>query len=105
MFSLIFVPPMLIAFTGGFCCSVLALYLGWRIGPKRNKNNVICFLGIALGVFLWIALFLPMLTSVNVSAADLSDYPTLLLYLSLVGATPSAAFPAIVFFGPGKKKP
>ena len=105
MFTLIFVPPMLIAFTGGFCCSVLALYLAWRIGPKRNKNNAICFLGIALGVFLWIALFLPMLTTVNVSAADLSDYPKLLLYLSLLGATPSAAFPAIVLFGPGKKKP
>ena len=105
MFTLIFVPPMLIAFFGGFCCSVLPLYLAWRIGHVRNRNNVICFLGIALGVFLWIALFLPMLTTVNVSAADLSDYPKLLLYLSLVGATPSAAFPAIVLFGPGKKKP
>ena len=96
---------MLIAFFGGLCCSVLALYLGWRIGPTHNKNNVLCFLGIALGVFLWIALFLPMLTTVNVSAADLNDYPKLLLYLSLVGATPSAAFPAIVLFGPGKQKP
>ena len=105
MFSLIIVPPMLIAFLGGFCLSVLSIYLGWRIGPKRTKNNVICFLGIALGVFLWIALFLPLLTTVNVSAADLSDYPKLLLYLSLVGATPSAAFPAIALFGPGKKKP
>ena len=104
MFSIIVIPPMLMAFFGGFWFSVLVIYLGWRIGPKRNKNNVFCFLGIALGVFLWIALFLPLLHTVNVSANDVSNYPKLLLYLSLVGATPSAAFPAIVLFGPGQKK-
>ena len=105
MFSIIVVPPMLVAFFIGFWLSLFAIYLGWRMGPKRDENHVICFLGIALGVFLWVVLFLPLLNTVNVSANDLSDYPKLLLYLSLVGATPSAAFPAIILFGPGKKKP
>ena len=94
---------MLIAFFGGFWCSVLAIYLGWRIGPKRNKNNVICFLGIALGVSLWIVMLLP-LFEVSISANNLDDFERFLLYLVLFGATPLAAFPALFLFGPGKKR-
>ena len=102
-FSVFMLPPLLFALCSGFWCSVFALYIGWTLGPKLNQNNEICFLGIALGVFLWISLFLPLLNEQNCSANNCSDYPKLLMYMSLVGATPLAAFPAILLYGPGKK--
>ncbi len=63
-------------------------------------NIIICLLGIALGVFLWISLFLPLLKGVSIWQEGIAQF---LLYFSLVGATPIAAFPAILLYGPGKK--
>ena len=104
IFSIFVLTPLLFALCAGFWCSIFALYIGWCSGPKLNQNNVICFLGIAIGVFLWISLFLPLLNEQNCSANNCSDYSNLLMYVSLVGATPLAAFPAIFLYGPGKKQ-
>tara|TARA_B100002051_G_scaffold214601_1_gene206642 strand:- start:1496 stop:1732 length:237 start_codon:yes stop_codon:yes gene_type:complete len=69
--------------------------------PVIGKNDLICFLGIGLFVFLWIVLVLP-LFSVSVSANNLEDFPRLLLFLFLLGFTPSAALPSLILCGPGK---
>ena len=102
-FGVFILPPLLFALCTGFSCSVFALYIGWSFGPIVNQNNVICFLGIALGVSLWIVMLLP-LFEVSISANNLEDLERFLLYLVLFGATPLAAFPALFLFGPGKKR-
>ena len=102
-FGVFILPPLLFALCTGFSCSAFALYIGWSFGPIVNQNNVICFLGIALGVSLWIVMLLP-LFEVSISANNLDDLERFLLYLVLFGATPLAAFPALFLFGPGKKR-
>ena len=73
------------------------------MGPRLSKNNLICFLGAALGVFLWVTLLL-LFTDTSVTANNLDELPTFLLSVVLVGATPIAAFPAILFYGGSGKK-
>ena len=73
------------------------------MGPRLSKNNLICFLGAALGVFLWVTLLLPF-TDTSLTANNLDELPIFLLSLVLVGATPLAAFPAILFYGGSGKK-
>ena len=103
---IILLPFMLTAFFGGLLFSMLGLSWAWRMAPICNSplgvtaNKIVCFLGIVLGVFLWISLVLPLLNGVNIWQDGI---PLLLLYLSLVSATPIAAFPAILLYGPGKR--
>lgn len=101
MLTIIFVPLMLYSLCSGFAFSLVFLYLGARMRPIIGKNNLICFLGIGLFVFLWIALILP-LFNISVSANNLEDFPRLLLFLFLLGFTPSAALPSLILYGPGK---
>ena len=102
--ALIVVPLMLFAFCSGVSVSVsvsvsvLSLCLGWRMAPKRNKNNALCFLAITVGIFLWVAVLLP-LASTSIGANNLDELPRFLLFVVLVGATPSAACPAILLYG------
>ncbi len=102
MFFLLVHLPMLLALLLGLSVSILSLFLGWRFGPMLSKNIPICVLGIAFGVFLWIAMVLP-LFEVSISANNLDDFGRFLLYILLFGATPLAAFPALFLFGPSKK--
>lgn len=102
---IILFPFMLAAFFGGLLLSVLVLSWAWRMAPVCNSpfgvtaNTIVCFLGIVLGVFLWISVFLPWLKGVS----EWDWIPLLLLDLSLIGATPVAAFPAILLYGAGRK--
>ena len=98
---IVVVPLMLCCLCSGFAFSLVALCLGARMKPVIGKNDLICFLGIGLFVFLWIVLVLP-LFSTSVSANNLEDFPRLLLFLFLLGFTPSAAFPSLILCGPGK---
>ena len=70
---------------------------------RLSKNNLICFLGAAFGVFLWVTLLLPF-ADLSLTANNLDELPIFLLSLVLVGATPLAAFPAILFYGGSGKK-
>ena len=92
---------MLCCLCSGFAFSLVALCLGARMKPVIGKNDLICFLGIGLFVFLWIVLVLP-LFSISVSANNLEDFPRLLLFLFLLGFTPSVALPSLILCGPGK---
>ena len=98
MLALIVIPLILGAFGSGVVISLFSLYLGWRMGPRLSKNNFICFLVAALGVFLWVTLLLPF-TTTSVSANNLDELPRFLLSVLLVGATPLAGFPAILLYG------
>ena len=69
--------------------------------PLGSIPKIIIWLfGIALEVFLWISLFLPLLKGVSIWQEGIARF---LLYFLLVGATPVAAFPAILLYGPCKK--
>ena len=102
---IILLPFMLAAFFGGLFLSVLVLSWAWRMAPVCNSpfgvtaNAIVCFLGIVLGVFLWISVFLPWLKGVS----EWDWILLILLDLSLIGATPLAAFPAILLYGAGRK--
>ena len=100
--ALIVLLLMLFAFCSGVFVSVLSLFLGWRMAPKRNKNNALCFLTITVGIFLWVAVLLP-LASTSIGANNLDELPRFLLFVVLVGATPSAACPAILLYGGSAK--
>jgi hypothetical protein len=80
--------------------SIAILVFTWNTQSRLQKNNRLCFLSMALGAGLWLAmlalLFEPLVQR-NTSLYDL------LLYAILAGATPMAAFPAIYFFV-GKRK-
>ena len=102
MFALIFLAPILGALLLGLSVSMFSLFWGWRNGPKLSKNIHICVLGIAFGIFLWIAIVLP-LFEVSFGANNLDELDKFLVYIVLFGATPLAAFPALFLFGPGKK--
>ena len=102
-FSVFVLPPLLFAFCAGFWSSAFVLYIGWSSGPKLNQNNVLCFLGSALGVCLWLSRFLQLLNDQSCAANNCDDFQDIFMYLSLVGATPIGAFPALFLFGPGKK--
>ena len=72
----------------GFCC-----YLA-------------CFLGIALGVFIWIVLIASIPIG-GTSANNMDGFPTALLCIFLIGMTPIAiaiaAHPTLMLYGPRKK--
>ena len=103
MLAIIFLLPLILfALFSGLLLSVAALYFGGRMEPRLGKNNLICFLGIVLGIFLWI-IFIFSLTNVEVSAQNLEDFPRALLHIFLLGLTPSAGLPALILYGSGKK--
>ena len=102
MLGLIILTPVLIAFGLGILISIFALYSIGRIGPKRVKSSLACFLGIILGIFIWLIL-VSLIPVGEVSARSFEGYPALLWSSLLVGLTPIAALPALIIYGPGKK--
>ena len=102
MLGIIILTPVLIAFGLGILVSVVALYFIGRIEPRRVKNGLACFLGIILGVCVWLVL-VSLIPVGEVSARSFEGYPALLRSSFLVGLTPVAACPAIFLYGPGKK--
>ena len=87
---------ILFTFSLGLGFSVTVLLTAGRKKARLGKDNTSCFVGILLGVYLWVVLitsFLPQSTSLFLT----------LLGIFMIGATPIAALPALIFYGPGKK--
>ena len=87
---------ILFTFSLGLGFSVSVLLSAGRKKARLGKDNASCFVGILLGVYLWVVLiasFLPQTTSLFLT----------LLGLFMVGATPIAVLPALIFYVPGKK--
>ena len=87
---------ILFTFSLGLAFSVTVLLTAGRKKARLSKDNASCFVGILLGVYLWVVLitsFLPQSTSLFLT----------LLGIFMIGATPIAALPALIFYGPGKK--
>ena len=103
MLGLIILTPVFIAFGFGISVSLIALYFIGRMEPRRVKSGLACFLGIALGVFVWLVLvsFIPV---GEVSAQSFEGYPALLRSSFLLGLTPVAALPALFLYGPGRNR-
>ena len=102
MLALFILIPVLFALNLGLLLSVTALYFGGRIKPRLGKNNLACFLGTALGIFIWTVL-IKSIPIGEVSAHSMEGYDALLLSAFLLGSTPIAALPALMTYGPGKK--
>ena len=93
---LIVIAIILFTVSLGLGFSITVLLIAGRKKARLSKNNASCFVGILLGVYLWVVLiasFLPQSTSLFLT----------LLGLFMVGATPIAALPALILYGAGKK--
>ena len=99
MFVLILILAFIfVAFCGSVAFSIVILVFTWNAKSRLQRNNQLCFLSIALGAGLWLAmlalLFEPLVARIN----DFGLF-SLLLYGILAGLTPMAAFPGIYLFG------
>ena len=102
MLALFVLIPALFVFGLGLLLSVAGLNFAGRRKSRLGRNDLACFLGVALGVFVWVVL----ITSIPIggtSANNMDGFPAVLLCIFLVAATPMAALPALMFYGPGKK--
>ena len=102
MLALFVLIPVLFVLGLGLLLSVPGLYFVGRRKSRLGRNDLAFFLGIALGVFIWVVL----ITSIPIggtSANNMDGFPAVLLGILLVGATPMAALPALMLYGPGKK--
>ena len=102
MLALFVLIPVLFVLGLGLLLSVSGLYFVGRRKSRLGRNDLACFLGIALGVFIWVVI----ITSIPIggtSANNMDGFPAVLLGILLVGATPMAALPALMLYGPGKK--
>ena len=84
IYTLPFVAP-------GLLLSAIALNYAWRRGPIHEADKLSCALGIALGVLIWITW-----------ARSVVSYDYV-LGLLFIGATPIAAAPALLLYGPGTR--
>jgi len=86
------------AFCGCVASSIAILVFTWNTQSRLPRNNQLCFLLIALGAGLWLAilafLFEPLVQQINNTGLF-----SLLFYAILAGALPMAAFPGIYLFG------
>ena len=102
MFAVILLPPLLFAVVGGLGVSILAVgFLGQK-KPWFGKNDLLCFLGICLGAFIWV-LLMTLVPVGSVGANNMEGYPALLLKALMLGMTPVSALPALMAYGPGTK--
>ena len=93
---LIVIAVILFTVSLGLGFSITVLLIAGSKKARLGKDNASCFVGILLGVYLWVVLiasFLPQSTSLFLT----------LLGLFMVGATPIAALPALILYGAGKK--
>ena len=102
MFALFAVIPLLFALGLGLLLSVTALFFIGRRKPKLGKNDKDCFLGICIGVCVWMML-IGLVPVAGTSANNMDGFPALLLKTFLIALTPVAALPALMTYGPGKK--
>lgn len=101
MFALILLPPLFIMIVGGFGVAILAIWFLGRKKPWFGKNNLLCFLGICLGAFIWVSLW-ALIPVGEVGSNSLEGYPALLLKSLMLGMTPVCALPALMAYGPKK---
>ena len=102
MLAVILLPPLLLLVVGGLGVSILAIgFLGQK-KPWFGKNDLLCFLGICLGAFIWV-LLMALVPVGSVGANNMEGYPALLLKALMLGMTPVSSLPALMAYGPGKK--
>ena len=102
MLALFVLMPVLFVLGLGLLLSVSGLYFLGRRKSRLGRNDLACFMVIVLGIFIWIVL----ISSIPIggtSANNMDGFPAVLLCIFLVGATPIAALPALMLYGPGKK--
>ena len=94
--------PVLMVLNFDFLLSITALNFVGRRKSRLGKNNLACFLGIALGIFIW-GVLVQSIQIGELSSRSMEGYDALLLSTFLLGLTPVAALLALMTFGPGKK--
>ena len=102
MFALFLLVPVVWSFGLGLLISVTSLNFLGRKKPKLGKNNLACFLGICLGVCIWMML-MGSIQVLGTSANNMDGFPVLLLKIFLFALTPIASLPALMAYGPGTK--
>ena len=102
MVALFLLIPALFFFGLGLLLSVAGLYFVGRRKSWIGRNDLACFLGIVLGIFIWVV-FITSIPIGGTSANNMDAFPAVLLCIFLGGSTPMAALPALMLYGPGKK--
>ena len=102
MLAIFVLAPLLLAVGNGLALSILSLRFFAQKKPWFDKNNLLCFLGICLGTFIWV-LLIALIPLGAVNANNMEGYPALLLKALMLGMTPVSALPALMAYGPGKK--
>ena len=109
IFFLIF---FLVSIGAGILLSATTLYFQKDMKARLGRNDLFCFLGISLGVFIWTVLLNIYWTNFQRAApfGDVGMYPLeakplflIFLYMFLIGLTPITALPALMLYGPGRK--
>ena len=103
MLAIFLLAPLLVAVGVGLSISILALWFFSRKKPWFGKNNLVCFLGIFLGAFIWVSL-IALVPVGSVGANNMEGYPALLFKALMLGMIPVSALPALMAYGPGKSK-
>ena len=102
LFLYLYLIFLLVTFCTSLVTSIVALCLAWRMGPKKKKDSIACFLSIVLASFLWVfmlsKLYYPLWQD-----GTIGDWYTSIVYAILVGATPASALPGIYLFA-GKRR-
>ena len=105
-----FLILFLMTIGAGILLSVTALYLQKDMKARLGRNDLACFLGISLGIFIWTVLLDSYWTNLQRSAPfgdvgryTIEDAPVFFLDIFQIGFTPIAARPAIMLYGPCKK--
>ena len=75
----------------GLLASAITLIFAWQLSPMHEADKLSCALGIALGVLIWITCMRSVISY---------DFVLRLLFM---GATPIAATPALLLYGPGTR--
>ena len=102
LFVHLYLVFLLVTFCASVAISIAALFLAWRMGPKKKKDSIACFLSIVLVSSLWVfmlsKLYYPLWQD-----GTIGDWYTSIIYAILVGATPASALPGIYLFA-GKRR-
>ena len=73
---IIYLWLLLVSFFVGLAISVVALYAAWGMGPKLQRNNVLCCLVVVFTTFFWVVMLSQLFETIVANATNKSQRQT-----------------------------